>query len=579
MGKSIRLFIEKLSALLSKRDKHLLVLLFIFSLSVSLVEMIGISALMPFIQIAIDFSQIDKNPYYYKVYSFFDFESPVNFILAYGVVLIVFFILRSVINLLYVYVLARFTFGRNQQISYKVFCNYLHFHYLTFTSLNRSYFMKNVMGEVNGVTQVISAFFQLLSEAVVLLLIYTLLLIVNWKITLLLSFILFIKAGVLLQTISPKIKQEGKKRELQQKRFTEVVLSSFGNFKIIKFLSNHELLLERFIEASTKTAKINTTNQTLQNIPRLFLETSSFVLVTFVVLYLVYKYEHNISGAIGLLSIYLVALYRLMPAVNRMMTFYNQIMYHFRSLEVIYNDLVNVAAVEKLGNAPATFQSEIKISDLHFRYDDRYIFQGLNLTIRKGEKVAFIGESGSGKSTLVDLVLGLYRPDAGSIAVDGVPLTDENIKSWRSQIGYIPQDVFLFNGTVAENVSFGLEIDPMRVETVLKQAKVWDFLKTKEGIETKVGDGGILFSGGQKQRIAIARALYSDPSILVLDEATSALDEKTEMEIMDELYQISENKTVLIIAHRLSTISKCDKAYRVFDSNLKLEKRHGEEYE
>ena len=119
----------------------------------------------------------------------------------------------------------------------------------------------------------------------------------------------------------------------------------------------------------------------------------------------------------------------------------------------------------------------------------------------------------------------------------------------------------------------------MRVETVLKQAKVWDFLKTKEGIETKVGDGGILFSGGQKQRIAIARALYSDPSILVLDEATSALDEKTEMEIMDELYQISENKTVLIIAHRLSTISKCDKAYRVFDSNLKLEKRHGEEYE
>lgn len=164
---------------------------------------------------------------------------------------------------------------------------------------------------------------------------------------------------------------------------------------------------------------------------------------------------------------------------------------------------------------------------------------------------------------MVDLIIGLYRPSAGEICVDGVPLTFENIKSWRAKVGYIPQHVYLFDSSVAENVVFGREYDEERLISVLRQAGIYEILQQKEGLATQVGEGGNLFSGGQKQRIAIARALYGNPEILVLDEATSALDMQTEAMIMESIYAASQQKTLLIIAHRLSTIEQCESVYRL----------------
>ncbi len=164
---------------------------------------------------------------------------------------------------------------------------------------------------------------------------------------------------------------------------------------------------------------------------------------------------------------------------------------------------------------------------------------------------------------MVDIIIGLYKPKDGKIFTDDTLINDLNIKSWRSKVGYIPQSVYLFDGTVGENVAFGVDYDAKKVDEVLKKVKIYDFLKTKEGQATLVGEGGVMLSGGQKQRIAIARALYTDPEILVLDEATSALDDATEKEIMDEIYSISDDKTLIIIAHRLSTIDRCEKIYRL----------------
>ena len=184
-----------------------------------------------------------------------------------------------------------------------------------------------------------------------------------------------------------------------------------------------------------------------------------------------------------------------------------------------------------------------------------------------------MGSSGSGKSTLVDIIIGLYRPCGGNLYIDNILITEKNIKDWRCKIGYIPQSVYLFDGTVAENISFGKEFDENKIRQVLEQAKILDFLETHQnGIYTTVGEGGIKLSGGQKQRIAIARALYQDPELLVLDEATSALDENVEKEIMDEIYEISKNKTLIIIAHRLSTINRCEKVFTIKNKKLIVEK-------
>ncbi|EHW7127209.1 ABC-type lipopolysaccharide transporter PglK, partial [Campylobacter jejuni] len=229
---------------------------------------------------------------------------------------------------------------------------------------------------------------------------------------------------------------------------------------------------------------------------------------------------------------------------------------------------------ENLGEEKLSFNQELKIYNLSFGYEGKkYLFKNLNLNIKKGEKIAFIGESGCGKSTLVDLIIGLLKPKEGQILIDKQELNANNTKNYRQKIGYIPQNIYLFNDSIAKNITFGDAVDEEKLNRVIKQANLEHFIKNlSQGVQTKVGDGGSNLSGGQKQRIAIARALYLEPEILVLDEATSALDTQSEAKIMDEIYKISKDKTMIIIAHRLSTITQCDKVYRLEHGKLKEEK-------
>lgn len=177
-----------------------------------------------------------------------------------------------------------------------------------------------------------------------------------------------------------------------------------------------------------------------------------------------------------------------------------------------------------------------------------------------------MGESGSGKSTLVDMILGLNLPTRGKIFIDGKMLSMNNIRSWRKEIGYIPQTIYLFEGTIAENITFGRKYDKAKVVELLEKVSLHKSLK--DGIETQVGEGGKLLSGGQRQRVAIARALYNNPDILVLDEATSALDIKIEQEIMSEIYILCKDKTLIIISHNQSVLSACDRVLEVTNKHV-----------
>ncbi|ECK1948490.1 ATP-binding cassette domain-containing protein, partial [Campylobacter lari] len=223
------------------------------------------------------------------------------------------------------------------------------------------------------------------------------------------------------------------------------------------------------------------------------------------------------------------------------------------------------------GDESIEFKEKIVLKNLFFAYKGKKnLFKNLNFELKKNEKIAFIGKSGSGKSTLVDLIIGLLKPSDGAIFVDGIKLDESNIKSFRSKIGYIPQQIYLFNDSIAKNISFGEEVDETLLHKVIKQANLESFVNSLEdGVHTKVGDSGSFLSGGQRQRIAIARALYQQPEILVLDEATSALDQESEAKIMEEIYKISKDKTLIIIAHRLSTIQGCDRVFEVNHGHLK----------
>ncbi|MCF6339860.1 MAG: ABC transporter ATP-binding protein [Sulfurimonas sp.] len=554
--------IQKLKSLLTSRDKQLLLGLLFFSIFISIVETVGISVIMPFIAVATDFTLIHSNEYYLKVYEMFDFDSNVSFVIAFGTILIIFYLFRSIINLIYFYTLSRFTQGRYHLLAYRLFENYMGMTYKNFASKNSSTLTKSIINEASNLTQVISGALFMMSEIFIVIFIYAMMLYVNYKITLVLTIVLIVNALIMLKTVSKNIKKAGKIRAEVQTKFYEIINRSFGNFKLIKLKSDDKDMLKGFESASFNFAQANITYTTLSHVPRLFLEAVGFGIIVFIIIYIVWKHENDISSSLAIISMFVLALYRLMPSINRIMSSYNQILFNYKALDIIHNDLMYDS--EKLGNEEISLKKHIVIKNLKFEYEkDKQIIDDISLTIEKGSKIAFVGESGSGKSTLVDIIIGLYRPKSGKILSDDTTIDDSNVKAWRSKVGYIPQSVYLFDGTVGENVSFGSLYDKNRLENCLKKARIYEFLKTKDGEETRVGEGGIMLSGGQKQRIAIARALYTNPEILLLDEATSALDDETEKKIMKEIYEISSDKTLIIIAHRLSTLDGCDKIYKL----------------
>lgn len=566
--------ITKLHFLLTGHDKRFLAMLLLFSIFISLIETVGVSVIMPFISLASDFTLIEKNSYFHYVYQLFGFSSPVDFILLFGTALFMFYIFRSLLNTYYFYMLAKFTEGRYYLLSQRLFTHYLKLDYQTFSGLNSSHLTKTVINEVSYLTQLVSACLFMLSEIFVLIFLYGILLYVDWQMTLILSALLLVIVLFILKKISGLIKTEGQKRESLQKGLFEILSGSFGNFKLIKLFANETDIADRFSAISRAFVQTNIIFQTFSHIPRLTLDAIGFGTLSFIVTFLVWKNQTDIIALIPVLSLYVVALYRLLPSVHRIMAGYNKIMFYKKSLDTVYQDFQ--FPTEQYGDQAIAFSEKIVFEHVDFGYRRMQpVLKGVNLTVRKGEKLAVIGGSGSGKSTFVDLLIGLNRPTEGTIRIDEQPLDESRIVAWRKKTGYIPQHIYLFDGSVGENVAFGRDYDTQKLISALKQAKIWDFFETRQGLDTPVGEEGKLLSGGQKQRVAIARALYGNPEILVLDEATSALDRTVENEIMQAIYEVSRHKTLIIIAHRPETISGCERIIEIKEHRLSVKENGG----
>ena len=256
----------------------------------------------------------------------------------------------------------------------------------------------------------------------------------------------------------------------------------------------------------------------------------------------------------------------------------NTIVYQIPALDSVYNNLKTadeyLCRIEKTQQIECKengryLKNEIVLSNVLWKYDNQkeFVLRDVNIQIKRGQSVGLIGASGAGKTTVSDIILGLLKPQSGSVTVDGVDIYSIK-RQWAEVIGYVPQSVFLLDDTVRNNILFGLplEDDDDKIWEALQQAQLKDFiLSLPDGLDTVVGERGVKFSGGQRQRIAIARALYSNPEILVLDEATASLDNETESALMESIDELQGKITMIIVAHRLSTISKCDIVYEIKD--------------
>ncbi len=548
--------LKQIYMLITFKEKMVFFILVLMAVFSSFVEVMSLTLLMPFITLASDPSRALDDKDWKMVYDFFHFSSPVRLMYFFSFCLVGIYLFRMFYGVSFTYLKGRFSHKKAYHIKQQLFLQHIKSNYLSHLNHNLDSLRDIINNKAESMFASFNAFLNLLTELTVIVFFYSTLLITNWKLTLVFTLIISIQIFIITKKITVLIQKKGEIAAKSRAQTLKVFSKFFSNFKITKLKDNHEEAHKLFGENSRKAHDTEIIYSTLQVVPRYSLETVGFSLLILAVAYILFKYGEA-KMVLPTISMYALALYRTLPSVTGILNQYNEIAYNQLATNIVFKSLSKTIEQEDL--APLDFHKKITLKNISFAYKSKHpVLEGFNLTIQKGQKVALIGHSGCGKSTLADIIMGLTYPKSGEIFIDNTLLTKENIRSWRKKIGYIPQNIYLFDGTVGDNIAFGSAIDEKRLIKVCKMAHIYDFLCEHEGLKTQVGEGGAKLSGGQKQRIGIARALYDNPEILVLDEATSALDNETERKIMDEIYQIAKNKTLIVIAHRLSTIERCE---------------------
>ncbi|MDZ4154767.1 ABC transporter ATP-binding protein, partial [Methylicorpusculum sp.] len=408
----------------------------------------------------------------------------------------------------------------------------------------------------------------LLTETLVLIGICTLLLIIEPIGALLVMTILAFAGGVFFHFSRKRSARWGKARQHHEGKSIQHLQQGLGGAKEVKLLGREESFIAQFALHSSGSASVWERQITLQALPRLWLELLAVVSLATLVLILLWR-GGPLSNMIPTIGLFAAAAFRLMPSFNRVLTALQNLRFALPVTNRLVDELSLLSHAKKQNDKNSTrFQNELRLENVTYTYPDSPVqaLKNLTLSIPCGASIGIIGSSGAGKSTLVDLLLGLLTPTTGDVLVDGVSI-QSNMRGWMSQIGYVPQAIYLTDDSLRNNIAFGVpthEIDESAILKALHAAQLDDFLTSlPEGLDTLVGERGIRLSGGQRQRIGIARALYNDPPILVLDEATSALDTNTEKEVMHAVNALHGKKTILIVAHRLSTLDNCDAIIRL----------------
>ena len=367
--------------------------------------------------------------------------------------------------------------------------------------------------------------------------------------------------------VRKQVKKYGK-MELEAKREqARVVLDTFRGFSELEVSGAFPSLQASFLEGMDKVSINRIKLNTILQLPLFLSELSVIIGLGLLVAF----GEGDVKLLIG---VFAVAAFRLLPALRGLLSGWTQVQNVMFCLDIIEAGLKNEhEETDTCDTQEMPFEQAISIEKLTYAYPDSpNVLENFNCRIAKGEYVGWSGSSGIGKSTLFNLLIGLLSPTSGTIRIDGTPLTAENRKAWLRHIGYVPQEVFIFNGTLAENIALGCkQTDRERIKEILEKVSLNDWVSTlPEGLDTTLGEAGGKLSGGQKQRIGIARALYKEADVLFLDEATSALDNQTEKEVNETLMHLKENYqglTILSIAHRESSLAYCDRIITLENEN------------
>lgn len=560
--------LRNLFRILSPRERRQVMMLVPLLGLVALVEVVGIASIMPFLAIVADPTAVETNETLAWLYRAGGFTETRGFLIALGVLMFCFIVGSNALSAFSSWTVLRFSWMRNHTIALRLLRGYLAKPYLFFLERHSSDLAKNLVAEVSQVVAgTLVPAMQTTAKAMAALAVLALLFYIDPVLALLTGVVLGGAYGFIFIAIRRRQRRMGKERLTANKNRYEILAEAFGGIKELKLLGREGEVVRRFRRPSFEFASTTARNSVVALIPKYTLEAIAFGGIVLMVLYLLGTGQ-PFQAILPILGLYSFAGYRLMPALQQIFQGLTSIRFNAAALEHLLDDLPE-AGVE-LPDPPAVprlrLRESIRLRGVTFRYPTAKapLFRSLDLELPARTSIAFVGETGSGKSTLADLLLGLLRPDEGVIEIDGRPLTEENLRGWQRNLGYVPQSIFLSNDTITRNIAFGLpdeEIDRAAVERAAKVASIDAFIREElpRGYDTVVGERGVRISGGQRQRIGIARALYYDPEVIVFDEATSSLDSVTEQTVLQAVAELARDKTVILIAHRLSTVRTCDR--------------------
>lgn len=556
-------------------------------LLMGLLEVVGVVSILPFIQLVADPGIVDRSDIAHQAYVFFGFTSAKQMMMWAGAAVIGLLCITNGFSIFKTWYQYRVSWSVSHNISIRLLKSYLARPYEYFLNRNTTEFTAFIIGETTHLTNgIILPIIEVISRALVSLLIFGLLLWVDPVVALVMFGTLGGAYAIIFLLQRRFLRRTGEERlELAIKRY-QGVMELFSGIKTVQVFGRDAFFADRYEQASQRFCDIQPRYNTTVAAPRYIMEVLAFGAIVGVTIYL-YLTVSDIENIVPRLSLYAVAGYRLLPSLQAAFGAIGKLTHTWPVVDKLHAALYaneakqwggatastsgrRSAGVKKveLARSSSGLQDSIVIDGLNFTYENNTepTLKDIDLTIYKGQTVAFVGATGSGKTTLVDLIVGLLRPDSGTALIDGTPLTDETLPDWRKSIAYVPQDVFLFDDTVARNITLQETMDSNsqeRLEAAARLADIHEFVvgEMADGYATRIGEKGVRLSGGQRQRLGLARAFFHKPSVLVLDEATSALDNVTERGIIESLELLPEEITTIVIAHRLSTVRHADRIF------------------
>ena len=588
--------IAGLLSLLSPRDRINALILFALMLVGAVLEIAGLAAVPAFVSAVVDREAMLRLPLFGPILGSLTGDLDNAELVIWGAValLAIFAIKNGFLGLNY-WAQIRYVTNRRISISGRLMRAYMNAPYTFFLERNRSELLRNVDVEVVTVcNNVISTILELCTRVVILIAVLGFLLFVEPVITLAWIAFLGLIAVLAVRGVSGRLRRYGLIQQEHRMIFNQNLMQAFGGIKEIRTLGREDFFTGKVMDAVDRLSKVNAFKQFIMKIippaSEMVAMTGLLALACGLVLQ-----GRTTESILVTLSLFVVGLVRLREASSAAMNQFADLRYSLVSIEPIVRDLA------LLGDAPARTaavegaidrarpQAVIGIAGVWHRYESApdYALKGIDIAIPVGTAVGLVGSTGAGKSTVVDVLLGLLAPERGGLVIDGHQLDAEELRRWRTQVGYVPQSIYLLDDTIRRNIALGIEdrdVDEEALATAVRLAQLDRFIdRQRDGLGTVVGESGVRISGGERQRIGLARALYHDPAILILDEATSALDNTTERAVIEAVEGMRGQRTVVMIAHRLSTVRGCETLYYLKDGRVEgmgdydsLKQRHRE---